>query len=99
MISLSFLQVFYSKLAETKGCEKLLKMYLRFARNLTLIACLPVLFVYFLPIQFVTYILGESWSELLPIARIIVIWLAVWFVSSSLFYLYAVRKTENHAVL
>lgn len=63
MISLSFSQVFYSKLAETKGRENILKMYIRFARNLALLACFPVVFIYFLPVKFVVYVLGESWRD------------------------------------
>ena len=88
VISISFSQVFYSKLLETTGRKNILNMYLRFARNLALLACGPVFILYLLPVKYVVYFLGESWSELLPIARIMVIWLAVWFVSSSLSFIY-----------
>lgn len=88
VISVSFSQVFYSKLAETAGRENLLKMYVRFARNLAFLACIPILGLYLLPVKLVVYFLGENWSELVPIARIMVIWLAVWFVSSSLSFIY-----------
>ena len=88
IVSISFSQVFYAKLAETNGRENLLRMYLHFTRNLAILACIPVAFLYLLPVKFVVYFLGDSWSDLLPIARIMSIWLAVWFVSSSLSFIY-----------
>lgn len=88
VISVSFSQVFYSKVAETKTKNELLKMYKRFAKNLSLVALLPILFVYLIPTNWVVYLLGDTWSELMGIARIMVLWLGVWFVSSSLSFIY-----------
>lgn len=88
VVAVSFSQVFYSKVSETKSINELLKLYKRFAKNLAFVAVFPVLFVYLFPISWVVYFLGEEWVELMPIARIMVLWLAFWFVSSSLSFIY-----------
>jgi lipopolysaccharide exporter len=88
VISVSFSQVFYSKIAETKNREEMLSMYKRFAKNLFLISLVPLLFVYLIPTSFVVYFLGEKWAALMVIARIMVVWLCVWFVASSLSFIY-----------
>jgi lipopolysaccharide exporter len=88
VISVSFSQVFYSRIAETSSRDEMMKMYMRFTRNLFLISLLPLLFVYLIPTSLVVYFLGEKWSELMVIARIMVIWLCLSFVSSSLSFIY-----------
>jgi lipopolysaccharide exporter len=88
VISISFSQVFYSKIAEATDPQKILSMYKRFAKNLMFIAIIPVLFVYLIPTSLVTHLLGKEWSELVSISRIMVLWLSVWFVSASLSFIY-----------
>jgi O-antigen/teichoic acid export membrane protein len=88
IISISFSQVFYSKIAEIKDKVILLQTYKRFAKNLMFIAFAPILFVYLIPVDWITYLLGEKWNALIPIARIMVLWLSVWFVASSLSFIY-----------
>jgi len=95
VVAISFSQVFYSKVAETKSKEKLLDMYKRFARNLMLIAFVPIILVYAIPASWVARLLGDEWLQLMDIARIMVLWLAVWFVSSSLSFIYMrLRKQQ-----
>lgn len=88
VISLSFSQVFYSKLAEIHDRNTMLKMYIRFTKNLFLFAVLTVVAVFIFPESVVVYLLGDTWSELIHIARIMVVWLAIWFISSSLSFIY-----------
>jgi O-antigen/teichoic acid export membrane protein len=88
VVAISFSQVFYSKLADTKSKEQLLQMYIRFAKNLTFISLWPVLLVYIIPSVWLAAVLGKEWMQLMDIARIMVLWLAVWFVSSSLSFVY-----------
>ena len=66
----------------------MLSTYVRFAKNLFLLSLFPVALVYMVPSQWVAGMLGEDWTELMPIARIMVIWLAIWFVSSSLSFIF-----------
>lgn len=88
VVAVSFSQVFYSKVSETRTINELLNLYKRFAKNLAFVAIFPVLFVYLFPISWVVYFLGDEWFELMPIARIMVLWLAVWFIASSLSFIY-----------
>lgn len=88
VIAVSFSQVFYSRLSEISSRELMYKTYRKNAALLFLIALFPVVFVYVIPVNLVTQLLGDSWAELLPIARIMVVWLSVWFVSSSLSFIY-----------
>lgn len=98
VVAISFSQVFYSRLAETKSKEDLLRMYIRFAKNLAFIALIPILIVYLIPGSLVAKILGDQWIELMPIARIMVFWLAAWFVSSSLSFIF-IRLQKQRALL
>jgi O-antigen/teichoic acid export membrane protein len=98
ILAVSFSQVFYSKLAETKDKTALLNLYLRFAKNLFLLSLIPILIVYLIPSSWVVYFLGESWSELLGYSRILVLWLAVWFVSSSLSFIYIRLERQKEMV-
>jgi len=99
VISLSFSQVFYSKLADITNKQQMLQVYKRFAKNLTAVALLPIAFVYLIPESIVVSLLGDAWSELLGIARIMVLWLSVWFVSSSLSFIYIRLGRQKQMVL
>ncbi len=88
VISLSFSQVFYSKLAEITKKSEMLKTYKRFMKNLILISILPLAIIYLIPNNWVTFILGDEWHQLIGIARIMAVWLSVWFVSSSLSFIF-----------
>ncbi len=99
VISLSFSQVFYSKLAEITQKSVMSTTYKRFSKNLFLVAILPVVGVFLIPQQFVVYLLGETWAELLPIAKIMVVWLAVWFISSSLSFIFIRLGKQREMVL
>ena len=88
VISVSFSQVFYSKINSFKTKKALLDIYIKFAKRLFLFSSIPLIFIYIIPTSIVTSLLGEKWGELLPIARIMVILLSFWFVSSSLSFIY-----------
>jgi lipopolysaccharide exporter len=99
VVSLSFSQVFYAKVSETQDTSLLLSMYKRFAKNLAVLAIVPVLVVYFFPVEWVVYLLGDEWANLLVIARIMVLWQAVWFVSASLSFIYIKLGRQKEMVV
>jgi len=99
VISVSFSQVFYSKLAEVKDKVKMLSKYKRFARNLFALASVPIVCVYAFPSTWAVNILGNEWGELIVIARIMVWWLAIWFVASSLSFVYIRLGRQKEMVL
>lgn len=88
VISISFSQVFFSKVSEIHTAEELMVVYKRFAKQLALFAMVPLVIIYLIPTSWVVAILGEEWKELMSVARIMSIWLGVWFVSSSLSFIY-----------
>jgi O-antigen/teichoic acid export membrane protein len=88
LISLSFSQVFYSKLSEIESKKEMLRVYLKFAKNLLLVCLLPLLLVFLIPSSWIVAVLGDDWQELIYIARIMSVWLSIWFVSSSLSFIY-----------
>lgn len=88
VISVSFSQVFYSKINSLSTKTEILFLYKKFATRLFLFSLTPLIFIYAIPTSIVTYVLGDKWDELIPIARIMVVWLSFWFVSSSLSFIY-----------
>jgi O-antigen/teichoic acid export membrane protein len=88
VISVSFSQVYYAKISEISDKNELLKTYKRFLSRLLLFTMLPIGIVYLIPSSMVVYLLGDAWSELIEIARIMVLWLSIWFVSSSLSFIF-----------
>lgn len=98
MIALSFSQVFYSKIASIHSKTEMLSVYKRFLKNLAALSGIPILFIYLIPKEMVAGFLGHEWIELVPIARIMVLWLSVWFVASSLSFIY-IRLRKQKAML
>lgn len=88
VISVSFSQVFYSKINSIKTKEELLSTYIHFAKRLFFIALVPFLLLHLIPASWISYVLGEKWNDLIYITRISAIWLSIWFVSSSLSFIY-----------
>lgn len=88
VISISFSQVFFSKVSEIADSNHLLRVYKRFAGQLALMALLPLAVIYLIPTKMVVYLLGEEWNQLMVVARIMAVWLSIWFVSSSLSFIY-----------
>ena len=88
MLALSFSQVYYSKLAEIDDKQTLLRTYKKFALNLFWISIVPVIVIYTFPNQWIIQFFGEKWLQLFEIIRIMSLWLAIWFVASSLSFIY-----------
>ena len=54
--------------------------------------------IWILPASWVVGVLGEEWNVLIVYCRVISIWLGVWFVSSSLSFIF-LRLREQRAML
>ena len=61
VISVSFSQVFYSRIAETESREEIMRLYKSFAKKLFLIALIPLIAVYLIPNSWIAYLLGSDW--------------------------------------
>ncbi len=88
VISVSFSQVFFSKVSEIADSDHLLQVYKKFAKQLALMALIPLIIIYLIPAKLIVYLLGEEWNQLIGVARIMAVWLSVGFVSSSLSFIY-----------
>lgn len=88
IISTSFSQVYYSSIASIDSKEKLRNTYTYWLKRLAIISLVLIAAVQIIPNSLVIYVLGDKWSGLLPVTKIMAIWMAIMFVSSSLSYIY-----------
>lgn len=88
IISGSFANVFYQKISTIDSKEQMLNLYKSLAFRLMLVSILFIIVVYFIPGEFIVFILGEKWSALVVYLKIFIISLSFSFVSSSLSFIY-----------
>jgi len=98
LISASFSQVFFKEIHDINGRENLLKVYLKNAKLLALLSLLVTVFVLIIPSDWVVYVLGEKWIEMMPTLKILVFGFAVSFVTSSLSFIY-IRLDKQRVML
>lgn len=87
-ISSAFAQVFYSQIAKIESASKLKSYYSYWLKRLVAVSAMVLLMAFITNNSLVTMILGEKWSQLLPVLQIMSIWMCIMFVSSSLSYIY-----------
>lgn len=87
-ISTAFAQVFYSQIAKIDDITELKKYYSYWIKRLIGIAAIILIVVSIIPNSWAPKILGEQWDKLMPVVKIIVFWMCILFVSSSLSYIY-----------
>ena len=88
MLSVSFAQVFYRKIADISDINSLRKLYLRYSLILVLLSAVVVMLIYLIPSSLIHFLLGEKWMGMMPVMRTMVLWLAPAFVTSSLSFMY-----------
>jgi len=98
MLSASFGQVYYNKIAQITDLKLLLSNYLSWLKKLGLIAITMILVIHIIPNDWVVSILGERWRLLLPITRIMSIWMGLSFISGALSFIY-VRLGKQRVML
>jgi O-antigen/teichoic acid export membrane protein len=59
-----------------------------FARKLFLMSALITALFWILPEEWVVGVLGSEWNDLMDYCRIISLWFGVWFIASSLSFIY-----------
>lgn len=87
-ISAAFAQVFYSQIAKIEDIHQLQKYYSYWLKRLIGISSLILLVVMLIPNTWAPAILGDKWFQLMPVIKIMAIWMCIMFVSSSLSYVY-----------
>lgn len=88
MVATSVSQVYYGTIAGITNRAVMQQMYLRFLRNLFFTGAFLTLLFWVLPAEWVVGILGNEWNDLMDYCRIISLWFGVWFVASSLSFIY-----------
>jgi O-antigen/teichoic acid export membrane protein len=88
MVAGSISQVYYGTIAGIESRSVMQNLYLKFLRNLFFMALFLTSMFWIFPEQWVVGILGSKWSQLMDYCRIISIWFGVWFIASSLSFIY-----------
>ncbi|MCH1613867.1 MAG: hypothetical protein L7S72_11300, partial [Flavobacteriales bacterium] len=88
LFSSSFAQVYYNEIAQINDAKKLISSYSYWIKRLGLFSLMGLILLYFIPSSIVTYVLGEKWSGLLYIIKIISPWMGLMFMTSSLSYIF-----------
>lgn len=88
VISTAFGQVFFKRISLIHNPKELKSVFLKFGMYLVFIALFAVILVYLIPSKWVNNLLGERWAEILPITRIMVLWISISFVSASLSFIH-----------
>ena len=88
LFSSSFAQVYYNEIAQINDAKKLISSYSYWIKRLGLISITGLVLLYFTPSTTVNYVLGEKWSGLLYIIKIISPWMGLMFMTSSLSYIF-----------
>ena len=88
MVAGSIGQVFYATIAAIHDRKTLMNLYLKFARNLFVMSAFITALFWVLPEEWVVGVLGYEWNDLMDYCRIISLWFGVWFIASSLSFIY-----------
>ncbi|MGD1848898.1 MAG: lipopolysaccharide biosynthesis protein [Salibacteraceae bacterium] len=88
IISRSFAQVYYKELAGLHTQEELRKVYQKHMLRLFAVSASLVIGAYLVPSTVVVWLLGDQWTNLMDYLRIVIIWISISFVSSSLSFIY-----------
>ena len=88
VISTAFGQVFYKKISLIDDGNELKRIFRNYAAILSVPALLAIIAVYLIPADWITSLLGNRWKDILPVTRIMVLWISVSFVSASLSFMH-----------
>ena len=64
--------------------RQLAKVYIQWAVSLMVLTAAGVVVLHGLPVQWTVNLLGDRWSDLLPVMRILSLWMVPWVAASSL---------------
>jgi O-antigen/teichoic acid export membrane protein len=88
MVAASISQVYYGTISGIHEKKAMLALYGKFLGRLTVMSAGMTALVWILPASWVVGVLGDEWNDLIVYCRVISLWLGVWFVSSSLSFIY-----------
>lgn len=95
ILSTAFAQVFYKRISGVADYGELRSLYLKFAGLLLLPGIAVCIGVYLVPVDWIVQLLGERWRGLLPITRIMVLWMVLSSVALSLNHIHLRMGTQR----
>ena len=98
LFSSSFSQVYYNEIAQINNPKELISSYTFWIKRLFILSIVGWVVLFFVPSSLITFVLGDKWSELLNIIKIISPWMGIMFVSSSLSYIF-IRLGKQKEIL
>jgi O-antigen/teichoic acid export membrane protein len=91
--------VYYGTIASIHDRKTMLSLYGKFLGRLTLMSTGMTAMVWLMPASWVVGVLGPEWNDLIVYCRVISVWLGVWFVSSSLSFIYLRLQRQREMLL
>jgi hypothetical protein len=99
MVAASISQVYYGTIASIHDRKTMLSLYGKFLGRLTLMSAGMTAMVWLMPASWVVGVLGPEWNDLIVYCRVISVWLGVWFVSSSLSFIFLRLQRQREMLL
>jgi lipopolysaccharide exporter len=99
IISGSFSQVFYKKISEIEDRSVLLNFYKKFGFRLFISGLPFAIALQFIPNEWLTFILGSSWEGFMIYAKMMIWYILIWFVSSSMSFIYIRLKAQKKMLI
>ena len=88
LFSSSFAQVYYNEISKMQNISNIKKIHTYWLKRLLIISVLGILILWTIPNDWVTFILGYEWKNLMEIIKIISPWMAMMFIASSLSFVF-----------
>jgi len=95
MVAGSISQVFYGTISGIHRRTELQSLYVRFLGRLFWMSAAMTGMIWILPASWIVGVLGPEWNDLIIYCRVISVWLGVWFISSSLSFIYLRLQRQN----
>jgi len=99
IVSGSFSQVFFKQVSEISKRSELYEFYIKTATRLFFFSLPFAIFIQFIPTDWITSLLGESWAPLMIFARMMIWYILIWFISSALSFIYIRLKVQKKMLI
>jgi lipopolysaccharide exporter len=99
MVAASISQVYYGTISGIHEKKAMLSLYGKFLGRLTVMSAGMTALVWVLPASWVVGVLGDEWNNLIIYCRVISLWLGVWFISSSLSFIFLRLQRQREMLL
>lgn len=99
ILSRSVSQVFYKKISEVSDYLIIRKIYLKASFSLSIIVIILVIIIVLIPNHWFQIILGQKWKGIGVYMNIMVFWIAISFVTSSLSFIYNRIQKQKTALV